>query len=144
MTVRPDHIGLSVGDLQRTSAFYCQAFRLRTTGPRLLADGHTQVAMLTGTSGLALELTQTPGSQPREHGTVADAARAQSWFHWALRVEDLDQILSTIQTLGGRIVTTPAVAQTRPGVRFSYIQDPEGNLIELTEISATTEMPDGF
>ncbi|MFE3168862.1 VOC family protein [Streptomyces sp. NPDC059224] len=137
MAASTDHVGLSVGDLDRISAFYCRAFGMTTTGPRVLADGHSRVAVLTGTPGLCLELTQVPGSRPQEHTSVADGARTQGWFHWSLRIDNLDAALTTIRALGGNLVTEPADAQTRPGIRFAYVTDPEGNLIELTTTEET-------
>lgn len=35
-------------------------------------------------------------------------------------------------TCGARIVSRPAMAR-RPGIRFAYVTDPEGNLIELLQ-----------
>lgn len=128
-----DHIGLSVGDLDRVSLFYHQVFDLKMTGTHVLADGHSRMALLTSPQGVCVELTQIPGSVATRHTSVAEGARSQGWFHWSLRVDDLDATLSAVTALGGDVVSDPALAQTRQGVRFAYIADPEGNLVELTE-----------
>lgn len=132
-TAYPDHVGLSVGDLDRISAFYCGVFGLTTTSPHLLAGGTSRTALLSGSPGVCLELTQIPNSTPARHASVTEGALHQGWFHWALRVEHLDVTLSTVVALGGEIITEPAPAQARPGIRFAYIGDPEGNLVELIE-----------
>jgi catechol 2,3-dioxygenase-like lactoylglutathione lyase family enzyme len=137
MTTFMDHIGLSVGDLDRISDFYCQAFSLLANDAQTLADGTSRTVLLTGASGVCVELTQTDGSLATRHTTVADGARTQGWFHWSLRVSDLSATLAEVTALGADVITEPALAQSRQGVRFAYIADPEGNLIELTESTGT-------
>ncbi|MFD5203648.1 VOC family protein [Streptomyces sp. NPDC058375] len=135
MTAFNDHIGLSVGDLDRVSSFYCQALGMTNTGTHVLADGLSRVAMLVGSSNLCLELTEITGSLPAQPSTVTEGARVQGWFHWSVRVDDLDTVLSAVTALGGRTVSEPARAQTRPEVSFAYVADPEGNLLELTQVA---------
>ncbi|GGN88750.1 hypothetical protein GCM10011579_082740 [Streptomyces albiflavescens] len=47
-------------------------------------------------------------------------------------MDDLDAALTAAAAHGGRIVCQPAPAR-RPGIRFAYFSDPEGNLVELLQ-----------
>ena len=132
MATTNDHIGLSVGEIERISEFYCGVFGMVSAGTHTLADGVSRVSLLTGTGGVCLELTEIPGSLASSHASVYDGARTQGWFHWALRVDDLDATLGAVTARGGRVITGPTHAQTRPGITFAYVTDPEGNLIEVT------------
>lgn len=132
-SVSTDHIGLSVGDLEGISAFYQAVFGLRPHGVHEVAGGAARTLLLTGDGGLCLELTQLAGSEPARHSSVFEGARTQGWFHWSLRVPDLVAALAAVTAAGGSVVTEPAPAQSRPGIRFAYITDPEGNLVELTQ-----------
>jgi catechol 2,3-dioxygenase-like lactoylglutathione lyase family enzyme len=131
MATTNDHIGLSVGEIERISEFYCGVFGMTSTGTHTLADGVSRISLLVGTEGVRLELTEIPGSLARNHTSVYDGARTQGWFHWALRVDDLDTTLGTVTARGGHVITGPTHAQTRPGITFAYVTDPEGNLIEV-------------
>ncbi len=131
MATTNDHIGLSVGEIERISEFYCGVFGMASAGTHTLADGVSRISMLTGTGGVCLELTEIPGSLAGSHTSVYDGARTQGWFHWALRVDDLEATLDAVTARGGQVVTGPTHAQTRPGVTFAYVTDPEGNLIEV-------------
>jgi predicted enzyme related to lactoylglutathione lyase len=132
-TMSTGHIGLSVGDLESVSAFYHRAFGLRPAEVHELGGGAVRTLMLPGDSGLCLELTQLAGSLPARHDSVVEGARTQGWFHWSLRVPNIGAALASVTAAGGCLVTSPAPAQTRPGITFAYVADPEGNLIELTQ-----------
>jgi predicted enzyme related to lactoylglutathione lyase len=49
-----------------------------------------------------------------------------------LAVDDLDAAFDRLVGLGAEAVWPPAAA-VRPGARFAYVKDPEGNLIELIQ-----------
>jgi catechol 2,3-dioxygenase-like lactoylglutathione lyase family enzyme len=133
MALSVDHIGLSVGNLDRMTEFYYRAFGLETAGVHVFPDGMSRLALLVGPPGVSIELAQIAESTPTSPTTVVDAARSQGWYHWSLRVDDLNTTLARVVHLGGTTVTEPALAQTRHAVAFAYVADPEGNLIELTQ-----------
>ena len=70
---------------------------------------------------------------PQEFADAFDGELArQGYFHWAVYVGDLDAAYRKVLDAGGREVSSPAPA-VRPGMRFAYVKDPEGNLLELIE-----------
>jgi catechol 2,3-dioxygenase-like lactoylglutathione lyase family enzyme len=50
----------------------------------------------------------------------------------ALEVDDLETAFSDLTASGAPPVSPPAPGAS-PGVRFAYVQDPEGNLLELIQ-----------
>jgi catechol 2,3-dioxygenase-like lactoylglutathione lyase family enzyme len=126
-----DYIALSVADLDAQSRFYSDALGLVEETQTEIPDAHIRTVILRSPSGIALELIERHDSAPREVTNAFDAAATQGYTHWALAVDDLDSCLRRVLAAGATAVT-PAADARRPGVRFAYVQDPEGNLIELT------------
>ena len=59
----------------------------------------------------------------------------QTFTHLALQVSDLDAAFARLTGECAAVpVSSPAPGVT-DGMRFAYIADPEGNLVELIEIS---------
>ncbi len=49
-----------------------------------------------------------------------------------MTTDDLDVTFSSLLEAGATEVSAPAAA-VRPGARFAYVHDPEGNLLELIQ-----------
>jgi catechol 2,3-dioxygenase-like lactoylglutathione lyase family enzyme len=128
-----DHVGLSVADLDRQRRFYADALGLTEVEEHFeMPEAHVRSAILRAPSGLKIELIERGGSAPQEFTDPYDGAGVQGYFHWAMYVDDLDAAYREVLAAGGRAVSAPAVA-VRPGMRFGYAKDPEGNLIELIQ-----------
>ncbi|MGY5014129.1 VOC family protein [Streptomyces sp. 900105755] len=131
-TVSFDHIGLSVADLDRQRRFYIEAFgfhdRYRTEFP----EAGIRIVLLIGPGGASVELTERVGSAPQHFADPVEGAGVQGYFHWALTVDDLEAAVSNAVACGARTISPPAPAR-RPGIRFAYLADPEGNLVELLQ-----------
>ncbi|MCX4460199.1 VOC family protein (plasmid) [Streptomyces sp. NBC_01340] len=131
-TVSFDHTGLSVGDLHRQCRFYIEAFGFREMHRTEIPDAGIRIALLSGPGGAAVEFTERAGSVPQHFADPNEGAGVQGYFHWALTVDDLEGAVAAAVGHGARVVSRPALAR-RPGVRFAYVADPEGNLIELLQ-----------
>lgn len=128
-----DHVGLSVADLDRQRDFYARALELTELEEHLeLPEAQIRTAILRRADGLKLELIERGGSRPQEFATPYDGAATQGYFHWALSVDDLDATFGHLLAAGATEVSAPAPA-ARPGARFAYVKDPEGNLLELIQ-----------
>ncbi|MFF1747429.1 VOC family protein [Streptomyces mirabilis] len=127
-----DHVGLSVADLDTQRRFYTEALGFQQEHCTEFRDAHIRIALLRAPGGAGLELTERAGSTPQRFTDAFDGAGVQGYFHWALTVADLDTAMAAAAAAGARTVTTPAAA-ARPGIRFAYLADPEGNLIELLQ-----------
>ncbi|GAA5194251.1 hypothetical protein GCM10023322_58140 [Rugosimonospora acidiphila] len=128
-----DHVGLSVADLDAQRRFYGEALGLTEAEETVdLPAAHVRTAILRAGNGLKIELIERRGSLPQEFADPFDGAGAQGYFHWAVYVEDLGAAFASVLAAGAREVSAPADA-VRPGMRFAYVKDPEGNLLELIQ-----------
>jgi catechol 2,3-dioxygenase-like lactoylglutathione lyase family enzyme len=127
-----DHVGLSVADLDTQRRFYAEAFGLQEENYVEIPQPRTRIAFLRSATGLGIELVERAGSTQYDVSNALEGARLQSYFHLALAVPDLDDAIATAVGAGGEMISPPAPAQ-RPGIRFAYLKDPEGNLIELVQ-----------
>lgn len=129
--VRFDHPGLTVADLDAAAAFYGAAFGF---APQLeFALGDVRGAMLDHPSGMRLELFEVPGAAPgREGQPPLEAMRTRGLGHVAFAAADLDDVFAHVVAAGAREVLAPQPSP-EPGVRFAFLADPEGHLIELVE-----------
>jgi catechol 2,3-dioxygenase-like lactoylglutathione lyase family enzyme len=131
-----DHVGLSVADLDAQRRFYGDALGLVELEEHVeVPAAQVRSVILRALSGLKIELIERAGSAPQTFSDPLDGAGVQGYFHWALYVDDLDEAFAAVIAAGAREVSGPAGA-ARPGVRFAYVHDPEGNLLELIQPAA--------
>ncbi|HEX3786335.1 MAG TPA: VOC family protein [Pseudonocardiaceae bacterium] len=132
------HVSLSVADLDAQQRWYQCALGLDEVVERCeLTDPPVRTVVLGAADGVRIELVERAGSTRREvYGDPLDTARGQGYRHWAVEVDDLEAAFAALIALGALPVWPPADA-AQPGVRFAYIKDPEGNLIELVQPPAT-------
>jgi lactoylglutathione lyase len=134
VTVALDHAGLSVADLDRAVGFYGRAFGFESEFAFALPH-EIRGVMLRLPSGGRLELFERPGS--------ADGLRAESplaalatrgYGHFALDTADIEGTYALALEAGAAERVAPQQSP-EPGVRFAFLADPEGNLVELVERS---------
>jgi predicted enzyme related to lactoylglutathione lyase len=71
------------------------------------------------------------------HDDPFAATATQTFTHLALQVADLDAAFERLTSeCGAGQVSSPAPGVTA-GMRYAYVHDPEGNLLELIETSAS-------
>ncbi len=142
------HIGISTPDIDRLIAFYrdlmgfelCYEMRIDEPSPQVDAmiemDGVTlRMAMIrTGTSYIELFQFETPAGAPRgpdwklsDHGLN----------HFCLMVEDVDAEYARLSAAGMQFHAPPVHVAGRP-TTACYGRDPDGNRVELIEITDTS------
>ena len=143
MAVTLNHTGFIVNDLDSAIEFYRDALGLdleRTadsSSPGLSSivgydNARLRAAFLVGADGHTLELIQyinPPGAarsseELRERAIVGAA-------HLAFLVENVDAVYERLLAAGGHELNPPVVP--RPGVKACYLQDPDGNWIEIMQ-----------
>lgn len=128
-----DHVGLSVADLDAQVAWYCEAFGLRETTPFSIPPLSLRGTFVVGVPGLAIELLERAGSVPGiQAADQAEALLTRGYGHICIRVDDVDTTHARLLGLGASERLAPQ-ASPEPGVRMSFVSDPEGNLIELLD-----------
>jgi catechol 2,3-dioxygenase-like lactoylglutathione lyase family enzyme len=127
-----DHAGLSVARLDAALAFYGAAFGFASEFAFTLSDG-IRGAMLRLPGGGRLELFEDPGSGGGLRAETPIAALAtRGYGHVALSAPDIAAVYARALAAGGSERVSPRPSP-EPGVRFAFLADPEGNLVELVE-----------
>ena len=65
--------------------------------------------------------------------TPIEALGTRGYGHFALACADIDVLFARALAAGARSVLEPAPSP-EPGVRFAFLADPEGHLVELVEL----------
>ena len=141
-----DHVGISVGDLDRSLAFYGGVLGLELIDRETIADetiadltGYDAVEMdcadLDSGDGRILELIQyrVPAAEPRR-----PELSAAGTLHLSLGVRDLDAVLAALEGSEARVISRRPVLFEEPGspwdgVRCAYVADPDGVVLELVQ-----------
>jgi catechol 2,3-dioxygenase-like lactoylglutathione lyase family enzyme len=132
METRFDHVGLSVGSLAGAQTFLAAAFGFEEEF-RFELPGEIHGLMLRHPSGMRLELFEHPrsgGGIRVDHPLEAPATRG--YGHFALAAPDIEPVFAAALAAGATAIKPPGPSP-EPGVRFAFLADPEGNLIELVE-----------
>lgn len=133
-SARFHHISLSVADLTAQEAWYGGAFGLVHVDERLeMPEAGVRTVVLSDGAGLRVEFVERPGSSPVTPTDPFAATTAQTFTHFAVQVPDLDAAFARLTgECHAASVSSPAPGVTE-GMRYAYIADPEGNLLELIE-----------
>lgn len=130
--MRLDHIGASVADLDVAISFFETAFDFEPE-VRFELPHDIQGAMLVHSDGSRLELFERPGSRPGINAAnPLDAHATRGYSHFAFSAPDIDAVYAKAIAAGAGEIWDPRPSP-EPGVRFAYMTDPDGNLIELVE-----------
>jgi lactoylglutathione lyase len=130
-----DHVGLSVADLDAQSAWYSAAFGFTESTPFEVSTIGLRGTFLVGPNGFAIELLERAGSRPGiQAADQAEALLTRGYGHVCLRVANVDELHARLMAAGAA-ERMPPQAAPEPGVRMSFVSDPEGNLIELLDRS---------
>lgn len=123
------HVGLSCNDPIAIEKWYTKHFGF--SRGRVYAPGPEQVVMIQA-GGVYLELFQATEERPAPK--IRGAGPDYSGFrHFAFLVEDLDAKLAELGD-EARVTLGPLdMSQFIPGMRVAWIEDPEGNIVELNQ-----------
>jgi catechol 2,3-dioxygenase-like lactoylglutathione lyase family enzyme len=114
------HIHLIVRDLERSLRFYRDVFGMQER----FRDGPKMVFLNTPGSRDIVTLNEDP-AEARLAGVGGGVA------HFGFRLKDsgdLDAALAEVEAAGGKVIRC---GEHAPGVRFAYVADPDGYVIEL-------------
>jgi lactoylglutathione lyase len=127
-----DHAGLTVEDLDGATAFYARAFGFEAEHPFALGADGIRGVMLKHPEGARLELFSRPGTDGGEQRgrTPIETIGFRGYGHFALTTPDLDAVFARAVAAGATERVSPRPSP-EPGIRFAFVADPEGNLVEL-------------
>jgi glyoxylase I family protein len=128
-----DHVGLSVAALEAATGFYGRAFGFTQELTFALGRDDIRGVMLLHPCGARLELFERPGAAAGIQGaTPIEALGTRGFGHFAMSTPDLDALFDHATAEGATAVIEPSPSP-EPGVRFAFLADLEGNLVELVE-----------
>ena len=142
------HPAIVVEDLDRASEFYCHAFGFRELSEDFswrdspviddalgLKDSAVRVRMLAG-HNCFLELFQF--EKPEATGPAPQQLLAHEIGirHISFFVDDIEAEYDRLIALGASPLGTP---QKSKGIPAVYLRDPEGNIVELSEVTHPAE-----
>jgi lactoylglutathione lyase len=115
------HLGLRVTERERSLAFYTAlGYAVRGTVPET-AFGSLTMLQLPDDPFVSLELVHDPARPVADIGAVN---------HLVVQVDDLDAAIADLATRG---ITAEPPTEPGPGLRISWLTDPDGYRIELVQ-----------
>jgi catechol 2,3-dioxygenase-like lactoylglutathione lyase family enzyme len=123
-------IGIVVRDADAALAFYRDTLGFEDTGTMPVPGGGTMYRLLCGTTlvKLVAPADELPAANPPGGLRGAYGIR-----YWTISVPDVETVTATCEAAGYTIAIRPREA--RPGVRISMVEDPDGNWVELLQIT---------
>lgn len=115
------HLGLRVSDLERSLAFYTALGYAKLGSVPETAFGSLTMLKLPDDPFVSLELVHDPARPVRDTSAVN---------HLVVQTDDLD---ATIADLAAKGVTAEPPTDLAPGMRTSWLTDPDGYKIELVQ-----------
>jgi len=131
--LRPDHAGLSVGDLEASIAWYRDmlGFDLLRIVDIPEAEEAGRVALLRkGDFVLELFSLASAAALPEERRHPATDLLTQGVKHVAYAVPDIDALMTELKAKGVDVAWDIAV---HDGTRCAFVRDNTGNLVEFVE-----------
>jgi catechol 2,3-dioxygenase-like lactoylglutathione lyase family enzyme len=129
------HVGLSVADLESMIAFYRDGLGFAVEVAFELPGGVAAGAMLRRPDGAGLELLRHAASAGTPPPDPPAAMQRRGYGHWALAVTEVATTHERLLSAGAREVWSPRPAPPPATGSMSFLADPEGNLLELVEIT---------
>lgn len=119
-------VGVVTGDVERALAFYRDTLGLPKDSEAPFPGVGTLHRLRVGESFFKLFAPERPPTARVPGGGLSGALGFRYVTFW---LENLDETVEACRRFGAKIATEPR--PLRPGVRVAFVEDPEGNLLEL-------------
>ena len=130
-------VGVVVRDVDRCLEFYRDVLGLSYVGDLDFGVAHMW-RFQAGTSVVKLLLFREEPTGSNPPGEVT----ATGYRYMSLFVSNIDDLVAEVAQFGGTVAIP--VTEFQPGSRFAFVEDPEGNRIELLDVAAAAAgAPDG-
>jgi catechol 2,3-dioxygenase-like lactoylglutathione lyase family enzyme len=142
MIIGLHHTGFVVEDLERAVAFYRDVVgmevvsRYERTGPGIeqvigYEGAHLKIAHMGAGGEQTLELIQYLNPPPDRRPTGERSVLGAS--HLAIQVDDIEECFERLVAGGAKPLNPPT--ELAPGRTACYLQDPDGNWLELIQLA---------
>ncbi len=122
-------LGIVVGDVQKSLAFYRDLLGFEFKGEMQMPGGGTMQRLLCGTT--LLKLVSAPTTPEPATGGGITGARGYRYF--TISVSNLVEITEAVAAAGYKVTVSPR--ELRPGVSISIVEDPDANLVEFLQLT---------
>jgi len=119
------HVATRTKDLERAVKFYEQLGLTEKKRSELTKGKATLVFMAPEADNFAIELVYNWGKDD-------DYPGGERFGHFAFETEDIDAVLPALELFGGRVTRQPYLLEGT-GPRLAFVDDPDGNSIELIQ-----------
>lgn len=126
-------LGIVVKDADAALRFYRDTLGFEDQGTMPMPGGGIMYRLLCGSSLIKLvALAQAPAATAAPGGIQG----ATGYRYWTISVSNLDETAAACSTAGYKLAVKPR--EIRPGIRIAMIEDPDGNWVELLEVTPKT------
>ena len=125
-----EHVGMTVGDIDRSMAFYVDLLGLKLVRRRPSADGKAEFCFLDSGNGMLEMVSPASGALPSE-----DVPQGRAGIrHLTFSFDDIDEIYAKLESAGVVMLEPPRPAFNSDIIkRVAFCRDPDGIVIELSE-----------
>jgi catechol 2,3-dioxygenase-like lactoylglutathione lyase family enzyme len=130
--MRLGHIALSVSDIKKTAAFYRKYFGFSWSKKYVYKDAGLLIALLKK-NDITLELFEFKKHNPlpRYRKTLDNDLHTLGVKHFSLETKNIQILYDRFKKANVKFATGLRVFDS--GMRYFFIKDPDGNLVELME-----------
>lgn len=123
-------IGIIAKDIDAMMTFYGESLGLELEATIPMPGGGTMNRFKVGDSIVkVIALDPAPTAEAEPGGIRA----ASGYRYWTIHVPDLEGIVGKVEAAGGKVVVP--IRTIREGVAIAFVEDPDGNWVELLENS---------
>ena len=123
-------LGIHVKDPDKSLAFYRDTLGFEPVGEMDMPGGMHMWRLMCGTSMIKLVNSERG---PKAENPGGGIIGANGYRYWTISVPNLDEVTAKCEAAGRKVAISPR--EIRPGVRISMIEDPDGNWVELLEVT---------
>lgn len=123
-------LGIVTNNGEAALKFYRDTLGFKHEGDMPMPGGGTMHRLLCGESLIKLVVPEKP---PRAEAPPGGLRGATGYRYWTISVSNLANVLQQCKTAGYNIPVPET--EIRPGVKIAMVEDPDGNWVELLNIS---------
>lgn len=126
------HIALSVADSRATAKWYQDKLGFTLLNSKEYPEFGTQISFLT-LNDFRLELIEDINSTPQKRNTPPQHSLIQGMAQFSFTIDNLDQVTEQLKARNVDFAWGP-IAYEDLGLKFLFVRDNEGNLIQFFEM----------
>jgi catechol 2,3-dioxygenase-like lactoylglutathione lyase family enzyme len=123
-------LGIITKDPEKMLAFYRDTLGLELVGELPMPGGGTMYRLNCGTSVIKIVVH---GKEPGAVAAPGGIAGATGYRYWTISVDNIEQAVKACEEAGYKIAVP--ITEFRPGATISMIEDPDGNWVELLQMT---------